>query len=281
VAGLLLAACGLGLVGSGGADPAAAASSNDAAVGDASALDATVDTVVDGSTGDGAALPNEYESAVLSRKPLVYYRFEEASGAAAGDSSGNGKAGTYANVRHGDASARARLGLAAGFDKATIGSVSVPSLGSLTTLTIEVWLRPKTIVPSGDWNTIFNVDTFPTGALHFQLETYGSGDIEFTVNNGGGNNDTFGGGTLPLGAWSYVVATYDRSKADVRFYVNGVAAGTGTFSSPTAAVVLGAGHIGAWNGTSRPFDGSLDELAIYGEVLTPAEIAAHYAAAGP
>lgn len=242
-------------------------------------LDSESGTDTDPATDTDTA-GNPYAEAVVARGPLVYYRFEETTGTPAADASGQAKAGTYADVRNGDPSARARLGRAAGFDPTMPSSVAVPALGSLTQITIECWLQPVTIDTTGDYNVIFNVDDFATGAVHFQLETYEPDKVEFSVNNGG-DDDRFGVRKVQLGSWFYLVVTYDSSTGKVLFYVDGSLVATGAFSSPTSPMTLTAGHIGAWNGTTRPFDGSIDEFAIYGDVLTGPEIAAHFAAAGP
>jgi hypothetical protein len=277
--GLAFAACGFDGVGTApGVDAGGADAGSDAHVTPGPVVDASP-SPSDGATPDAAdAAPvNAYAAAVRAKGPLVYYRFEETTGTVAADASGNAHDGTFDMVTLGAAGPSAALGRAATFTPASPSSVAVPALGSQSKLTIECWLKPNTIKPAG-WNVVFNVDDFPSGAVHFQLEGYNLSNVELTVNSGGAN-DAFGGLVL-LGQWTYLVASYDSTSGVATFYVNGIFAATSAFPVHPAAN-LAAGHIGAWNDGSRAFDGAIDELAIYGSVLSAADVSAHWALGKP
>ena len=214
-----------------------------------------------------------YPSTVLADSPLVYYRFEEPAGAtAAFDASGHGQNGTYLNVTLGGASLTPALGKAAGFNDS--GSVAVPALGSFAALTIEAWVQP-TARPNA-FNGVFLMDGWSPGWVHYQFMP--DGRLQFAMN--GASDLYFGDGTVfPLGQWLHVVATYDSVSGQVSMYVNGQLLGTQTYGSPVTAN-LAAAHIGAWFSGSlqRFYSGLLDEFAIYGSVLPPDRILAHYTA---
>jgi hypothetical protein len=72
----------------------------------------------------------------------------------------------------------------------------------------------------------------------------------------------------------HLVGVHDGTNS--RLYINGNQVATQT----TGAVTQGLGdiYIGQLVASILPFDGSLDEVAIYPTALTPAQIAAHYAA---
>lgn len=83
--------------------------------------------------------------------------------------------------------------------------------------------------------------------------------------------------TVPivLGQWYYLAATFDGTNAI--FYVNGVARGTNTaaagyLANPSADMRISSGPTTGFD----PFDGGIDEVAIYTNALTAAQVLAHY-----
>jgi hypothetical protein len=92
---------------------------------------------------------------------------------------------------------------------------------------------------------------------------------------------------LPVveGEWTHLVATFDGTNKS--FYINGALAVT-QVNTNYAPNLLRPFRIGAGNneddpgaGSIYPFPGNLDEVAIYNYALTPAQVAQHYAVAGP
>ena len=87
-------------------------------------------------------------------------------------------------------------------------------------------------------------------------------------------------GSPVVGAWSHVVATFDGSVTVI--YLDGVEVGrnSGSAAGPIGggpgALVIGDTPQGQFNKLA----GDLDELAIYGSALSPAQVAAHFQAAG-
>jgi hypothetical protein len=74
---------------------------------------------------------------------------------------------------------------------------------------------------------------------------------------------------LPIGTWAHVAVTFDGTTA--RFYLNGVQTGSGSFSfglDKEAAVHFGSDDPNGGNA----FNGALDEIRFYDQVLTVAEI---------
>jgi hypothetical protein len=76
-----------------------------------------------------------------------------------------------------------------------------------------------------------------------------------------------------VGAWTYLVATYDVATHQLRLYVDGVAQTatatlTGGFNA-TGRVVIGRGR---WSGFDTDyFPGAVDDVRVYGRVLSPTE----------
>lgn len=78
-----------------------------------------------------------------------------------------------------------------------------------------------------------------------------------------------GGAALPVGTWAHVAVTFDGTTA--RFYLNGVQTGSGSFSfglDTGAALHFGSDDPNGGNA----FNGALDEVRLYDQALTGAEI---------
>ena len=81
------------------------------------------------------------------------------------------------------------------------------------------------------------------------------------------------------GVWEHVVGTWDG--AMLRLYLNGVQIGskpfTGPLGSPTLDFEIANYHYDvALVGFDHFFGGALDDVALYGRALSPAEIKSHY-----
>ncbi len=173
---------------------------------------------------------------------------------------------------------------------------------------VEFWLKPTTLGGDTTGAAIFsslNPNGFGganrQGVVIYLTDT---GLIQFRLglNSGyaGALNST--SGALVTGTWKHVVCTYDGTTQ--RIYINGVAAGTlatsaaGTGWLPNSQAITRLGGT-VLNGSAtyapvltrpailgansyagnRGYDGLMDEVAVYGTVLTASKIAAHYQAA--
>lgn len=156
-------------------------------------------------------------------------------------------------------------------------SSGVSALDTSTALTVEAWIKTSLTsryqgIVDRDYSTSASVRAF-----QFRLET-GTGKLQMIV-TGSGPVTCTGSANLADGNPHHVVGTYDGST--IRLYVDGVASTTasrsGTMPSGSPIVVgnlyAGATSIGAFS-----FSGTIDEVAYYKSVLSPTQIAAHYAA---
>jgi hypothetical protein len=219
-----------------------------------------------------------------SNNPYAWWRLNEQTGASvAVDEIGNNH-GTYQNgTLAGQTGAPVESGnLAANFDgnndRVSAGTFSV----SGNAITLLAWFRADT----------FNVNdarilSKATGTSEWQhywmLSTIASGSetrLRFRVRTGGSTSTLIAGsGALSPGAWVFAAAVYDGS--NMILYKDGVEVGrvakSGALNTSSSTNV--------WIGDnpptagSRPFDGTLDEVAIFDHALSAAQIAAIYAAA--
>jgi hypothetical protein len=138
-----------------------------------------------------------------------------------------------------------------------------PALGALT---VEAWVNTS-VTGKG---TIFSTRLNASG-LSFGL---GNGFPSITLGalTLGGN----GGTAVAKGAWSHVAIAIDGSS--VRFYIDGNLNATkslGGGAPKDTAVRLGRG----WSVPDDPFEGQIDDVAIYGKALSTQDVKDLYAGA--
>jgi hypothetical protein len=154
-----------------------------------------------------------------------------------------------------------------------------PALQLTNAMTLEGWVYPRAY---GGFIT-FRGDNRP-GLDNWTIDTYDSGFVKFSLVDPD-NNAAVIRAPLALNAWQHIAATWDRISGDLKLYLNGdLAAQT---NSPLVPIgVLDPAYepavgIGNHGGTFHqfPFNGLIDELGIYNQALSAAQIAA-IAAAG-
>ena len=213
-----------------------------------------------------------YNTTILADNPTAYWRLDEASGSSAADSKGS-NTGTYsAGVTKNQAGATAD-GDAAIDLNGTSGYISVPDASPLRLadgpFSLEAWVNRPTLGQTfpGDQEQVFDKTdggyqiNIASNVIYFDQAGIGS-IAHATVAMGTG--------------WHHIVAT--KNGASVHIYLDGVdvtsAVTNRTLTDGSAPLILGARR-----GTSSAFlDGFLDEVAIYKSALSPAQVAAHYAA---
>ena len=158
--------------------------------------------------------------------------------------------------------------------------VEVPTSSSLDiagAITLAAWVKPT----GAGWDAILakspSDGSSPNhaGSFEFRIEN-GGRRLQF-LHQQGGVNDTVGyssTGTVNSGSWSHVAVTVVDGAA-VNFYINGALAGTavhgGNFGSFTTSPLY-IGNRGDFASFGTPFDGAIDDVRIYNEALTAAQI---------
>jgi hypothetical protein len=282
---ILVASCGIlvdtsGL--SGGADPAAdgatpadgataAEAGNDAAqTGDSS-------SGVDSSTDAKADAPvATYRDVVLADGPIAYYRLAETAGSVAKDETGN-HPGTYAgSVDYNQPGPAASVPSVRfnGSARVTASSVATLPVGTFASYTLEAFVAVE-------------VQGASTFFLNFAAAGGGGGPSlwvddttqKFRYSRAGVIDSTKTIGTT----WHHFAVTATGST--VSLYVDGafdVSGAMGTIAPDRGTFTIGntfnAGVDGGAPSYGTAFQGRLCEVAVYGKVLSAAQIAAHYAA---
>jgi PKD repeat protein len=191
------------------------------------------------------------------------YGFNEGSGTAIADASGNANGGSVTGAAWVDG----RFGKALSFDGVNdLVTVSdAPSLDLTGAITLEAWVFPRTM--SG-WRTVLLKER--PNQLAYGL--YGNTDTNranLEIATASSTLDVRATAALPLNTWSHLAGTYDG--ATLRLYVNGTQvssrAASGAITASANPLRIGGNTI--WG---EYFDGLIDEVRIYTRALSPSEI---------
>lgn len=258
-------------------------------------------------SGPGA-VARFYPLTVLSDNPSAYWRFNELSGNLAHDQVG-GHDCLLTNVQLGvagysatDPDTAAAFGLLASsnsyageLDQSTNGFPNLDFArppGSNAEFSVEAWVRggPQNV------NAGIIAKGYGNGGEQFSLDT-GSDTItnhgfRFSIHDAAGLSHAAASAAVPDGQWHHLVGVCDEPQGEVRLYLDGIEITNGAV--PAAAGILTASG-GSAPGTdlvsigsrtasqtatsfNNQFVGTLDEVAVYGYALSPAQVAAHYQA---
>ncbi|MDB6121677.1 MAG: Immunoglobulin I-set domain protein [Pedosphaera sp.] len=243
-----------------------------------------------------------YPELILGDHPVAYYRLEDLSGATVADSSGNGFTGNINPFTQNDGiTTYPQLGLPGITTNSVFlktadhpggnGNIDIP-VSLLMNPTIdgfhgapfsaECWVQPTTEPAPGNYKV-------PVANFGVYSQTVGSPYANASGWNfyqQGGSPSTwvwnmkpgpFAGASVPITLlqWYHLVGTFDGTNS--AFYINGVLQRTdnavGYISNDGSADLV----IGQGPATGQiPFDGGVDEVAIYTNALTAAQVLAHY-----
>ena len=148
-------------------------------------------------------------------------------------------------------------------------------------LSLEAWIRPRTVPSSGTAATIISQwDTSAPTNNGFRLYLDGSAVTFAMRSDAGGTQAVPLGITAVANEWIHVAATYDSTTNTVRGYKNGVLTSTTVTSTATGAINEGAVEfvVGADTMTSNSaalnfFYGNISDVRVWNDVRTAAEIA--------
>jgi DNA-binding beta-propeller fold protein YncE len=201
----------------------------------------------------------------VGEAPIAAYSFDEGEGETAHDLVGNHD-GT---IEGAEWTASGKYGSALVFDGGA--SVTIPDAGDLdltNEFTLEAWVRPHFPTRGA---TIFVKEDSANRHFGYQLnaEAFGE-DLPVAFLAGGGFSESVieSETPAPSNEWSHVTLTSTGSQA--KLYVNGELAAT--HAAVPVRATNGPLRIGGEEWFGEYFDGRIDEVRIYGQVLTKEEI---------
>jgi uncharacterized repeat protein (TIGR01451 family) len=205
-------------------------------------------------------------------QPRGFWRLGDPAGSAtAADASGNGlTAAVDPGVSLG------QPGVIAGDTAATFngGGAAVvtpasPLLDLSSAVSVEAWVRPTAAGQNGG---IFEktVSGWVNSQYMLMLE---AGVAKFRVRTSAGALSPVDGPVLPINTWSHLVGTFDGTT--LRLYVNGALAASAAATGPLASG-SGPAYLGRLGQNLYPFQGSIDEVAVFASALSAERVRAHY-----
>ncbi len=197
---------------------------------------------------------------------LAGYAFEEGTGQTVFDLSGNGNNGTL-----GGNTIRNLTGQP-GESTEFSGSTSHINLGAIDitspTMSIALWFNPDDF-GTHDARLISKANGTASSAHYWMVSTissFGEQKLRFRLKtNNGGTSTLIGSAVLTAGQWTHVTATYDG--VVMKLYQDGIEVGSLAKTGTIATSASVEAWIGANPGSTRYFDGLIDDVRIYGEVL--------------
>ena len=215
-----------------------------------------------------------YEAVVAANSPLAWWELTDASGSdTAADSSGNNHTGAATAVTFGVATSTALLPFTCAQTGAT-STISTTYQPGLSGVTVEGWVNLDGLSQTGTPTVMASSQTL-SDSRGFELYLSGGTAPSVAFGNGTGTTTVIGGTAVPAAGWTYMAGT--MGAGTTALYVNGLAAGHGALSGNMASGTAAGIGVG-WNpgAGAGQVTGLLAQCAIYGSVLTAAQVFSHY-----
>ena len=208
------------------------------------------------------------------------WSFDEGSGTTANDSSGYGNNGTLANGPVWRCASTdpnytpSGQGCSLYFDGENdyVDCGNDASLNITDAITVSAWVKPTAV----ELKEIFIISK----ASAYFLDAMRSWSLypHFYIYPVGASANAAGSNTkLTAGTWNHLVGTYNSADKTIRIYLNGKQTGVtvlaDNYKISTSGITL---RVGSSYGTNY-FNGIIDEVRIYNQELSEAEIQKHYA----
>jgi hypothetical protein len=192
---------------------------------------------------------------------VVHWKFDDAKGEAATDSSEKKNNGTLTNS---PSWVQGKVGGAISFDEGKNSSAAIATVAGLaegnTAHTISAWIKVTKLPENRAW--ILLLGNEGEGSHHWLINA--QGETQFGVWGGDQTKPA-----LKTGEWQHIAITYDGT--NLKSYVNGAAGETttATFNLQGAPLTVAQAH-----NNENSFEGQFDDVRVYNRALTEKEVAA-------
>lgn len=214
-------------------------------------------------------------------EPYAWWHLNEASGANAADSSGNGRNGTLINMEDVDWKA-GKLNNCLEFDGAdeSINLGDIANFEKTDAFSLEAWFSTT----QNTQGAIISRE-IPLGAALTGYDLYiNAGKITVLLISDVSINDYIGKLTVATfkdGNWHHLVVTYDGSNnvSGITIYIDGSPVATTSVGSVTitgSTLNTADCSIGSTDNVNRFFDGKIDEAVIYDSKMSASSVTSRY-----
>ncbi len=229
-------------------------------------------------TTTGFKTGTSYYNLTLNDGLMGYWKFDEASGTRAADSSGWGSSGTLLNgptITTSTAPTNFTNGYALSLDGINdYVDTDASSLNITGPVTISVWIKPTAPVASGSPQLLV-IRTLNSQYITYVMSLDATGKVIMASKDTDLHNEYTSSTTvMSTTNWNHVVGVYDGSA--FKIYVNGVLEGIHPISytppsTPVSHTQLGHASVDPFWGY---YKGLMDDVRIYNRALSTGEIAA-------
>jgi len=212
---------------------------------------------------------------VVDGNTSALWHFNEGEGNILNDSSGNGNDG----VIHGANWTDGVMGKGLEFDGVDdyVDCGSLERLDTISTLSIELWVKWDQFYPDSTGHAIFSKSVFTGnyGILLYQATTNPYNRLQCWIRTIDGGIIFTSNTLLSVDRWYHIVLTYNGSVA--KLFIDGqldtqdFITGAINWGSPSPDLYLGT----TFNSEGSKVKGLIDEVSIYNRALTPSEIRTH------
>ena len=225
----------------------------------------------DGETSTGTVLVNVIATTDLRASLLVSYQFDDANGSTAVDSSRNAKHGTLMNGPvWTSGKSGGGLSLDGNNDYVDVPTSALSSLG--TEISISFWANGNPDRLPGNTSVFYATDAAGNRAFNIHLP-WNNSVVYWDAGHSGGVDriSKYATTAETEGRWNHWVFTKNSATGSMSIYLNGALWQSGTGHYRTLATNLRSITIGSG---AANYPGVLDDVRIYGKVLTQAQIQA-------
>ncbi len=200
----------------------------------------------------------------------AWLKFDEASGAAAADATGNNWTGTLVG---GPTWVTGRLNNAVNLSGST-QYVTLPAgvVNSLTTCTITAWVN---LNATSNWQRIFDFGTGTNNYMFLSPRNGANSKVRFAIRTAAVTEQIIdGAATLPTGSWQHVAVVLNGATGTL--YVNGIQVGQNTAMTlnPSSLGATGNNYLGKSQFNDPYLAGAVDDFQIIAQALTAEQVAA-------
>lgn len=206
--------------------------------------------------------------------PVAYWKFDEGTGTTVNDSSANNNDGTITAPTW-QTEDKCISGKCLYFDGTSSYVQSQTNLGitGSNPITVSFWLKANTYTPGGTWAAPVSYGNIEVNDRIFEILLSTSGVIYVHT---WGTTTSFG--TVALNQWYYVTMTYDGSI--IRAYLNGVQGNTRSVTLNLNNSPLRVGRAFTTQNSGRYFNGTIDDVKVYGYTRSAAQVQADFNSRG-